>query len=304
MGSGLLVRLIPGKFQFKAQHKSPVVRRVFPALLSNGQGRRCASNIVSLWVGVIASLLVITHAVGSEPDSVQSLLTQADQQYRASQLASAQVLLDKAFRLAPGDPRLSAQQAFIEDASGRYSDARQRYDELARTHLSDAVAVPSAVNLVLLGRLDDAQRAFAALARSSDAQLASYAGLWQLWLSARSADGRAHELQQQLLQRASHMTPTNAVQHELLELYAGRGIPERVMSAIDAMGVSRPIERSDLHTEAAFFAGGYLQYVRHDLPTALRLYQDALPHSSPASVELPVLRQAIAELQHKTGATR
>lgn len=56
-----------------------------------------------------------------------------------------------------------AEQALVEDALGRPGAARTLYDKLKSTGQRGAMAVPSATNLVALGRFGEARKAFAAL---------------------------------------------------------------------------------------------------------------------------------------------
>ncbi|MBO3278129.1 hypothetical protein [Pseudomonas schmalbachii] len=187
-------------------------------------------------------------------------------------------------------------QAVADDAAGRHEQARKWYDALQGTQLNTDSAVPSAVNLAVLGRFADARKAFDAIASSGgNPRDVGYAQLWQLWLTARDG-GEPAALERTLANASAKVEAANPQQQALADLYAGKGSVEAVYAAIDAMSVTDELFRRDARAEAAFFAGGYLQYVRQDKPSALRLYQRELPQSS-VSVERPLLEQVIAALQ-------
>ncbi|WP_130617544.1 hypothetical protein [Dyella amyloliquefaciens] len=223
------------------------------------------------------------------------LVDQAHRYYLAGDAANAQPYLERAARIAPEDARVSFEQALVDDASGRPQEARKRYDLLKSTPMAAAAAVPSAVNLVALGRFDDARNAFALLAASQDAYLSGYAQLWQLWLDARSYRGDVAPLREKLARATVGVRAANAQQQALLNLYAGQGSVDAVFAAIDASTPENSLQRKDARTEAALFAGGYLQYVLRDKAAAQRLYRRELPQSG-ASVERPLIQQSIGSL--------
>ncbi|MNZ80357.1 hypothetical protein D3C78_989870 [compost metagenome] len=166
---------------------------------------------------------------------------------------------------------------------------------LPGSELESLAAVPSAVNLVALERYAEAKAAFASLANSANERDASYAQLWLLWLSARTQAGKPADIQKHLAAQAVGFAPRGSAQQALIALYRGKGSVEAVFDAVNSMAFSDELQRRDARTEAAFFAGGYLQYARQDKPAALRLYQRELPNAS-ASIERPLLTQAIATL--------
>ncbi|MET3654786.1 hypothetical protein [Dyella japonica] len=227
-------------------------------------------------------------------DLAGRLVDQAHQYYLAGDTQSAQPYLEQAFRVAPGDLRVTFEQALVDDASGRPQQARQRYDALHGTAMENAMAVPSAVNFAVLGRFDDARKAFAGLSGSADAYVAGYAQLWQLWLDARTFSSEdTAALRNRLAKAVTGLRPANAQQQALLRLYAGQGDVDTVFAAIEASTPAGSLQRRDSRTEAAFFAGGYLQYVQRDASAAARLYSRELPQSG-ASVERPLIQQSIA----------
>lgn len=187
-------------------------------------------------------------------------------------------------------PQVRFQNALADQAAGRHQQAREGFDALQETELREISAVPSAVNLVSLGRYREAQTAFAALASGANPRDAEYATLWQLWLAAR--DSQASPAVQQ------HVTTSRLQQRHyraIRDLYSGSGTPDVVFAAVDALPGDDALRR-DARVEAGFFIGAYYQFVRNDSTSALRIYQRAASLSE-ASLEGPLLRQAIAELQ-------
>lgn len=225
----------------------------------------------------------------------EQLVDEAHGYHAAGDDRAAQPFLDHASRFAPRDLRVSLEQALVDDASGRYQDARKRYDLLRGTSMWHTAAVPSAINLALLGRFDDARAAFAALSGSADSSEAGYAQLWQLWLDARTWRGDAAALRETLARNAVGMRADDAPQQALLNLFAGQGSVEAVFAAIEASTPDNSLRRRDGRTEAAFFAGGYMQYALRDTAAAQRLYLRELPQSA-ASVERPMIQQSMRSL--------
>ncbi|MNC64540.1 hypothetical protein D3C75_1147550 [compost metagenome] len=56
------------------------------------------------------------------------------------------------------------------------------------------------------------------------------------------------------------------------------------------------LQRRNALTEATFFAGGYLQYVKSNGNAALQLYQREQSHLNSTSLELPLIEKATATL--------
>lgn len=224
-----------------------------------------------------------------------SLAQQAHQLLINGENEAAESMLQQVSAVDRNDPSVIFEQAMLDDAAGRHDRARKGYDRLQAGPLARAAAVPSAVNLVALNRFAQARKAFAVLATSQNAYEAGYSQLWQLWLTARTHKGKSAVLRAKLATAAAQIKPATPQQHALAELYAGKGSVDAVFAAIDGMGLVDPLQRRDARTEAAFFAGGYLQYVRRDSPAARRLYQQELSQPS-ASIERPLIEKAIAKL--------
>jgi hypothetical protein len=189
---------------------------------------------------------------------------------------------------------LSLEQALADDASGHPAEARKRYDVLVGTPLEASAAIPSAINLVSLGRFDEAKRAFAALSDSADLYTAGYAQLWQLWITMRTYQGDARGLREQMARATVGLRAADDFQQSVLNLYAGQGSVEAVFTTAESDTIARSPQRPDARTEAALFAGGYLQYVVGEAEKAQRLYRRELSQSS-GSYERPVLQRLIAD---------
>lgn len=226
-------------------------------------------------------LMVVGHLTG-----------EAHRYCQAGDASAAQPYLDHAKLIAPQDLRITFEQALVDAASGHPSEARKRFDLLQGTALERAAAVPSAVNLAALGRFDDARKAFMALAGSADTLEASNAQLWQLWLDARTWRGDLATLREKLARDTVGLRAGNAQQQALLNLYAGQGSVDEVFATIDASMPDNSERRRDARIEAAFFAGGYLQYVVDDTAAAQRLYWREITQSG-ASVERSLIQESI-----------
>jgi tetratricopeptide (TPR) repeat protein len=243
--------------------------------------------------GLFACLALsgLAQAQASTPD----LVRQAQQQLLLGEISAAKALLQQ---VPPSDrkaPPVIFEQALLDDAQGRHAQARQGYDHLQDGPLAKAVAVPSAVNLVAVGQFRQARQAFKQLGSGQDPYVAGYAQLWQLWLMARTGKGGSAIQQVKLAEAASRLHAASPQQQAIGRLYAGEGSVEAVFAAIDSMNLADPLQRRDARSEAAFFAGGYLQYVRRDYPAALRLYRQELSQPG-ASIERPLLEKALAAL--------
>lgn len=231
---------------------------------------------------------------------IAPLVMLAHQQLLEGDLVAAQGLLREAGARGQGGHRALAEQAFLEDANGRHMRARQFYDALKGSDQSAVIAVPSAVNLAALGRFDQARKAFADLQKNSPSpQVQAYAGLWNLWLSARIASeggSKPAASSNQLKQLARAIKPVTPQQRALVALYQGKTDSSAVFAEIDALQAPDAVKR-DLRAEAGLFAGAYLDYVRQDHAGALRVYQRALEQSRPAAMERPLLIQSSRALE-------
>ncbi|WP_435608945.1 hypothetical protein [Pseudomonas knackmussii] len=256
--------------------------------------------VLALLLGSGAALAESAKPATAPVPGIPPLVLLAHQQLLEGDLAAAQGLLREAGVRGQGGHRALAEQAFLEDANGRHVRARQFYDALKGSDQSAVIAVPSAVNLAALGRFDLARKAFSDLQKnSSNPQVQAYAGLWNLWLSARNAsDGGAKPAATGALvkQQARALKPVTPQQRALVALYQGKSDPAAVFAEIDALQAPDAVKR-DLRSEAGLFAGAYLDYVRQDHAGALRVYQRALDQSRPAAMERPLLIQSSRALE-------
>lgn len=188
-------------------------------------------------------------------------------------------------------------QAIADDLSGHNQAARKVYDDLMGSDMSAEIAVPSAINLVALGKFDAADQAFNRLAASADARVSDYAHLWQLWLTARTHAGKPASLKKELAILTSGMNASSPSQQALVRLYAGKGSTDAVFAAIATMHGTDELQRRDALTEATFFTGGYLQYVTRDNKAAHELYEREQNQLNSTSLELPLITKAAARLQ-------
>jgi hypothetical protein len=185
-------------------------------------------------------------------------------------------------------------QALADDGAGQHQRARAWYDALKGTELATESAVPSAVNLVALGRLDEARKAFGDIASGGDPRDATYAQLSLLGLTARTWTGKPALLRQQLATQAAGLQGNDLLHQRLFDLYAGKASVEQVMDIALAMGGNEAM-LADRQAEAGYFAGLWQQYGQQDSLAAAKLYQFASTHAS-ASIERPLLEQAQAAL--------
>lgn len=188
------------------------------------------------------------------------------------------------------------QQAVSNDLAGRHNEARQTYDALKNSDISETTAVPSAVNLVALDRFSEARRAFNALAKSPNVRDRDYACLWQLWLTARRGTANPQQLEKSLRAMAGGLQATASYQQEIINLYAGKGSVDAVFAAVSAMPDASELQRTDALTEATFFTSGYLRYVKHDSPAAKDLLQKKSHQLSSVSLEIPLITREKAAL--------
>nr|WP_314613923.1 hypothetical protein [uncultured Pseudomonas sp.] len=260
---------------------------------------------LALAVCLEAGLALAEPAATAQPlpppsPAAQPLVLQAHARLLAGDLGGAQALLVQAGAQGQGGNRALAEQAFIEDANGRHMRARQFYDALKGSDQAQVIALSSAVNLAELGRFDAARKAFEQLRlQATSAQVKGYAGLWNLWLAARTASDagvKPAAIRARLQKQAQAIKPATAPQRALLALYQGKSDISAVFAGIDELQAPDAVKR-DLRTEAGLFAGGYLDYVRQDHSSALRAYERALQQSRPSALERPLLIQTSRALQ-------
>ncbi|MBB4864103.1 hypothetical protein HNP46_002967 [Pseudomonas nitritireducens] len=270
--------------------------------LSKTVGSRRCSALSALALALLVAtgpVLAAPPQTAAQPVS-QPLVLLAHQQLLEGDLAAAQALLNQAGAQGQGGTRALAEQAFIEDAAGRHMRARQFYDALKGSDQAAVIALPQAVNLAALGRLDQAGKAFAELQKSSaNPRLQAYAGMWNLWVNARQASAagaRPAAVKARVEKLARGIKPFDEHQRALLALFQGKSDSSAVFAQIDAQQAPDAVKR-DMRSEAGLFAGGYLDYVRQDHAGALRLYERALQQSRPTAMERPQLIQSSRALQ-------
>lgn len=186
--------------------------------------------------------------------------------------------------------------AVANDLTGYPQVARKGYDLLQGTELEAQIATPSAVNLAVLNQFDAAKAAFGSIASGKSTQEAQYANLWQLWLTARTWTGSPAALQKQLAKATAKYHFTYPRYQAIANLYAGKGSPEAIFSAVKTMSENGLLAKGDAYTEATFFTGSYLQYVAHNNNAALKLYERELVHLNNTSLEKPLIDTATATL--------
>ncbi len=110
----------------------------------------------------------------------------------------------------------------------------------------------------------------------------AYAGLWKLWLAARTASdaGVKPETTKARVQKlARAIQPATAQQRALLALYQGKTDVSAVFAEIDTLQAPDAVKR-DLRTEAGLFAGAIS--ITSARTTPLRCALTSEPFSSPA----------------------
>lgn len=249
------------------------------------------SNVLArlLWV------CIASFSTASAQADTLDLVRQTHQQLLGGEMAAAKATFKKVPRSDRSLPPVIFEQALLDDAEGHHLQARQQYDRLKTGPLASSAEVPSAVNLAAIGRFRDAGEAFKKLSTSQDSYVAGYAELWQLWLTARIHNGSSAIHRAKLAEAACRVHAASPQQQAIAQLYAGNGSVDAVFAAIDSMSFADPLQMRSARTEAAFFAGGYLQYVLKDYAAAKRIYDKELSQPS-ASIERPLLKQSLAGL--------
>lgn len=171
-------------------------------------------------------------------------------------------------------PIVTFQQAVKDDLAGYHSEARQKYDELANSALMGAIAVPSAVNLVALGRYDDAHKAFSLLKQNGNGRERDYALLWDLWLTARTWQGGRAALEKALTDKTTNYKWFSTYELAIASIYAGKGSAKDIFPLIDGIAFDQAEEKADVVTQAVFFVGGYYRYVMNQPQKAQELYDN------------------------------
>lgn len=186
--------------------------------------------------------------------------------------------------------------AVANDLTGFPKVARQGYDALRGTELEAESATPSAINLVALNQFGAAKKAFGNIATVKKTQEEQYANLWQLWLTARTWTKSPAALQKQLTKDAAKYHFTYPRYQAIAALYAGKGTSDAIFTAVTSVPGASLLATGDAYTEATFFAGGYLQYVKHNNNAALQLYEREQIHLNNTSLEKPLINTATATL--------
>ncbi|WP_341678066.1 hypothetical protein [Niveibacterium sp. SC-1] len=258
--------------------------------------RRLCGVALGRCLAVILASLAASGAPAGEalPQAAAPGAEAAHSAYARGDFASAQAMLLQLPAAARSAPRALFEQALLDDAAGRHAEAQQGYEALRGTPLAATAAIPAAINLVAQNKLSAAANAFAKAGEGvrSDA-VATYLQLWQLYLLARTHGGPSATLQAALRERTAGLRPANAVQRALVALYRGEGSVDLVL---DAVAASDPdaLARRDQLSEAVFFAGSYLFYVRGDRPAASLLFRHEMALPPNASSERLVIRQMLS----------
>lgn len=190
----------------------------------------------------------------------------------------------------PSPPTILLQQAMSEDHAGRPQQARAIYDSIKDSEKSGIEAVPSAINLAAIGRFADAQNAFTDISINGKPRDKDYAQLWLLWLTARQWSDTQISLQKELQRRVQSYTWQYPWEQDIARLYMGEGSPEALLAAINNWNTLDTIKK-DAFTEGLFFAGGYLQYVKHVPEKAAELFNKNKTRLNKTSLEQPLIVQ-------------
>ncbi|WP_154818458.1 hypothetical protein [Enterobacter cloacae] len=181
-------------------------------------------------------------------------------------------------------------QAVDYDLSGNHAEARKLYNLLKNSRLSSLVAVPSAINLVDLNKVDAAEQAFNEIVSGGALRDRDYARLWQLWMLAKRWAGKQADLVSELKEQAGNKAWSLSWENDIALVYAGKKSPQDVLR-IMAQKVAKGEADKDALTETVFFITGYLHYVQHDVKSAkkyARQYQSSFNY---ASLERPLIER-------------
>lgn len=239
-------------------------------------GSPCDCMKTLLGAILISSLAVFGHyAMASEPTS------------------------DKKSVINVADNKAIFNQAINDYFSGRNSEAKKGYERLNDTDYAAISAVPAAVNLVAMGQYSQAQKAFMDIKSSSSVRDREYAQLWDLWLTVKQWKGSDKELNKELKRLVYSQTWHLPFEKSIAGLYAGRETVDSVFSAVSAFNADAA-QQQDARAEATFFAGGYLQNVKHNSASAKQLFNDNLNKLNSVSLERPFIDRECASLNKLT----
>ncbi|MCK7230000.1 hypothetical protein L8P27_19540 [Enterobacter asburiae] len=190
-------------------------------------------------------------------------------------------------------------QALDDYFSGRNHEAQLGFERLKKSRIAAVSAVPAAVNLVALGQYSDAQKAFADIKSNASVRDREYAQLWELWLTAKQWKGNDKALDKELKRLVYSQTWHLPYEKAIAGLYTGRETVDSVFSTVSAFNAD-PALQQDARAEATFFAGGYLQNVKHDSASAKQLFNDNLNKLNSVSLERPFIDRECASLNKLT----
>ncbi|MEB0951060.1 hypothetical protein [Citrobacter sedlakii] len=190
-------------------------------------------------------------------------------------------------------------QALDDYFADRNREAMKGFNRLKGTDYAQVSAVPYAINLVALGKYSQAKKSFSNLKNSTLVREREYAQLWELWLTAKEWKGSNILLGKTLQRLVSAQNWHPSYMQTIAGLYAGQETVENVFRAVDALS-SDPALRKDAFTEATFFAGEYLQNVKHDSAAAKQLFNANLSKLNSVSLERPFIDRACATLNKHT----
>ncbi|MDA3131171.1 hypothetical protein [Atlantibacter subterraneus] len=193
------------------------------------------------------------------------------------------------------DSKAVFERAVDDYFSGRYGEAKKAFGQLYETDYADASAVPAAVNLAAMGKYTSSLKAFGRIKKSTNVREKQYAQLWELWLTAKQWRGSNKELNKKLERLVSSQDWQPSYMQSIAKLYVGQETIENVFNSVSTQGSDETL-RKDALTEATFFAGGYLQNVKHDNAAALRLFNDNLNKLNSVSLERPFIDRECASL--------
>lgn len=190
-------------------------------------------------------------------------------------------------------------QAVNNYFSGRNREALERYERLKNTDYAVYSAVPAAINLVALEQYSAAQKAFAEIKHSSIVRDREYSQLWELWLTAKQWKGSNKALNKELKRLVNTYTWQLSFEKSIAGLYAGQETVDSVFSTVTTFNADATLQQ-DARAEATFFAGGYLQNVKHDNAAAKQLFNDNLSKLNSVSLERPLIDRECASLNKLT----
>lgn len=193
------------------------------------------------------------------------------------------------------------QQAVNDDLQGRFVQARKGYDRLENTGLSTVSAVPSAINYVELNQLDKAKKAFNKISLSANQRDADYARLWQLWFIAHDERNNGKAQSRKLIEKVSGYQWQLPYEQKIADVYAGKGRIEDIYQVINVMDAAASSSKLDAITEATYFSGAYLRYIKRDGSSMLKLFDKYKDGMNKTSFERSLIEREYAEMKRTNG---